>query len=301
MKNVVSFSGGRTSAYLCYLMKEKYGDDVELCYQDTGAEHPKTYEFIRKVNKEFNLNLTCLRVKINPELGKGNSYDVVDINDIKPDLKPFKDIMSKYGTPYYPSGAFCSDFMKANPCDLYLNDKYGKGNWKLWLGIRIDEPKRLKNTQQAQIELFEIEKKKGGKGRSLGYMAEISDFEKQDVLDWWEGQPFNLEIQEPEGNCMFCIKKGINKVAYSARLNPDAASEFIKAVNSKDVRITDRVIASDIMYRGGNSLASIIEKYKEFSTDEIAATIRSVGGEDTGSCSESCEAFSPDSYDLFSE
>lgn len=102
MKKVVSFSGGRTSAYLCYLMKEKYGDDVDFVYMDTGAEHPKTYEFIRNVNREFNLNLTCLRTKFNPELGKGNSYEVISIDDIKHDLKPWREMLKKYGTPTTP-------------------------------------------------------------------------------------------------------------------------------------------------------------------------------------------------------
>lgn len=37
MKKVVSFSGGRTSAYLCYLMKEMHGDEVDFIYMDTGA------------------------------------------------------------------------------------------------------------------------------------------------------------------------------------------------------------------------------------------------------------------------
>ncbi len=32
MKKVVSFSGGRTSAYLCQLMKELYADDIGLIF-----------------------------------------------------------------------------------------------------------------------------------------------------------------------------------------------------------------------------------------------------------------------------
>jgi 3'-phosphoadenosine 5'-phosphosulfate sulfotransferase (PAPS reductase)/FAD synthetase len=48
MKKVVSFSGGRTSAYLCKIMIDKFGkDNVDFIYMDTGAEHPKTYEFIK--------------------------------------------------------------------------------------------------------------------------------------------------------------------------------------------------------------------------------------------------------------
>ena len=46
---VVSFSGGRTSAYLCSLIKKLYPDAV-FVFMDTGAEHEATYEFIKQVN-----------------------------------------------------------------------------------------------------------------------------------------------------------------------------------------------------------------------------------------------------------
>ena len=82
MKKVVSFSGGRTSAYLCHLMKEKYGDEVDFIYMDTGAEHKETYEFIRKVNDEFGLNLICLRTDFSSDLGAGNDFAVVAIDSI---------------------------------------------------------------------------------------------------------------------------------------------------------------------------------------------------------------------------
>ena len=76
----------------------------------------------------------------------------------------------------------------------YLEDVYGAGNYHLWLGMRIDEPKRLN-------------KKEG-----FSYLADISDFEKKDVLDWWAKMPFDLKIKEHLGNCVFCIKKGVNKI-----------------------------------------------------------------------------------------
>jgi len=294
MKNVVSFSGGRTPAYLCWLMKQKH-DDVDFIYMDTGAEHPKTYEFIQKVNEEFLDNkLVCLRVKINSELGKGNSYDVVDINDCKPDLKPFKDMMGKYGTPYNPSGGFCTLMMKTEPFDRYCKGVYGE--YTSWLGIRKDEPKRLKDMQTAQIDAFGEQKE--SKHR---YLAEISDFDKQDILDWWSDQPFNLEIEPNLGNCVFCIKKGANLIALAERDEPEMAQEFITAYKKAAHRPRNDKQSKEIMYRDGNSLESIIAKHSDFTDDEIRSTIRSMKRYDTGSCTESCEAFvcSTDNYELF--
>lgn len=64
--HIVSFSGGRTSAYLIYLIESlrragKFPGPVEYVYMDTGAEHPLTYTFIRQVVEDTGINLTCLQ------------------------------------------------------------------------------------------------------------------------------------------------------------------------------------------------------------------------------------------------
>ena len=274
---VVSFSGGRTSAYLCSLIKQLHPDAV-FVFMDTGAEHEATYEFIRQCNDLFCLNLVCLRTKVNMEHGVGVGYSVIDIDEIGHDLKPWRDMSLKYGLPYH-GGAFCTDRMKTTPCKKYLEDVYGVGNYHLWLGMRIDEPKRLN-------------KKEG-----FSYLADISDFEKQDVLDWWAKMPFDLQIPEHLGNCVFCIKKGVNKIALAAKDEPQLADKFIKMINMDDVRVVEgRKQSNAIMYRGYLTLEGIIDLYAEMPRDKLAKTVRSTF--ETGSCSESCEAFSGEQTEL---
>tara|TARA_R100000951_G_scaffold91472_1_gene79833 strand:- start:3651 stop:4475 length:825 start_codon:yes stop_codon:yes gene_type:complete len=273
MKKVVSFSGGRTSAYLCKVMIEKFGrDNVDFIYMDTGAEHPKTYEFIKNVNREFDLNLVCLRLKVNPELGKGNSYTVVDIDSLKPDLVPFRDMIEKYGIPYI-GGMFCTDRMKLTPFTKYCNDTYGKKNYETWLGIRADEPRRL--TPKPFIK----------------YMAEISDYEKEDVLNWWSKQSFDLNIDEWSGNCEFCPKKSNLKLAASQRDSPGSYFKFVDMLHGDSVRIDDNTGHYSKMYRGKQSLESLIATFDGSTGKEIKARIRGSKMIDTNSCSESCEVF----------
>lgn len=267
---VVSFSGGRTSAYLCSLIKQLHHNAV-FVFMDTGAEHPQTYEFIKQCNDYFGLNLVCLRPVVNAVQGVGVSYRVVGINKIGDDLQPWRDMSLKYGLPYH-GGAFCTDRMKTTPCKKYLDDTYGVGNYHIWLGMRIDEPRRTKPRE------------------GFSYLAEISDFEKQDILDWWAKMPFDLKIKEHLGNCVFCIKKSINKVALAAKDEPNLARKFIKMINMDDVRIVEsRTTPSDAMYRQNMSLEGIIDIYAEMPRDKLAKTVRSTF--ETGSCSESCEAF----------
>jgi hypothetical protein len=278
MQKVVSFSGGRTSAYLCKLMIDTYGrENVEFVYMDTGAEHLKTYDFIRNVDREFGLNLVCLRTKFNMELGKANGYHIVSIDDIGPDLKPWKDMIEKYGTPYNPGGAFCTDRMKLVPYKKYLDEKYGRKNYVTWLGIRADEPKRLKPKD------------------NYDFMASISDFDKEDVLDWWSEQVFDLEIPEHFGNCVFCIKKGANKIALAQKDEPELAAEFKSMLESPNVRIVEGRKAGPLdMYRGKQSFGQIIKTFKDIDSEDIRSSLKNSKRFEVNSCSESCEVFSGD-------
>ncbi len=100
---VVSFSGGRTSAYLCCLIKKLHPDAV-FVFMDTGAEHESTYEFIKQVNDYFDLNLICLRTVVSDKWKEGVSYRVIDIDEIGHDLQPWRDMSLKYGLPYHGGG-----------------------------------------------------------------------------------------------------------------------------------------------------------------------------------------------------
>lgn len=332
MNHVVSFSGGRTSAYLVHLMEKrrKAGENIHYVFMDTGAEHPATYQFIRDVVNHWGINLTCLRVDVNPVLGKGNGYKVIGIDDIGPDLQPWIDITEKYGTPYF-GGAFCTRTMKIEVCNHYCRDNFDEH--VSWLGMRIDEPARIwgdtifrmmrrmgfddymmgglyrEMTSICSLDemvsmleprfLLDTELAKKIAGRVLDirkskqhFMAEITEFEKPDILDWWSRQPFDLQIPEHLGNCVFCIKKGLNKVALAMRDEPEMLAQFRAVIESPNVRVVERRQQENkIMYREGQSLDGVEAMYSDYERADIAATIRGSGGNNSGSCSESCEAF----------
>lgn len=267
MKQVISFSGGRTSAFMT-LEVLKIHPDAEVIFMDTGAEHPKTYEFIRNFSRHFDVDITCLRVIPNSEMRKASTYEKLSVEQIGPDLEPWRRMLRKYGHPYV-GGAFCTDRMKTVPFTKYCNERYGKGNYERWLGIREDEPNRL-----------------GNRGPGFHYLADISDSDKQDVIDWWSVQDFDLGIQEHLGNCVFCIKKSLQKVALATKDEPELAAEFWQMIQDEDKK-DDKV-----MYRSGNSLGEVIALFSDISRDKLASRMTSMRQYDAGSCSESCEAFS---------
>jgi len=275
-KQVCSFSGGRTSAYLCKLLLEKFGkDNVEFVFMDTGAEHPETYSFIKKCNKHFNLDLKCLRAKFDDKLGVGTTYTLVDINDIKCDFIPFIQMMRKYGVPYI-GGMFCTDRLKTTPFKKYCQDVFGVANYETWLGIRVDEERRLKSKE------------------GIKYLADISDFDKQDVLDFWKEMPFDLEIPEWLGNCVFCPKKSNLKLAAAQRDEPEIYHEWLDCLYDDNVRYDSKTGHYSKMYRGRQSLESLIMSFDGLTGESIKKRLRFTKTLDTNSCSESCEVFNLD-------
>lgn len=297
---VVSFSGGRTSAYMVWLIESmrKSGEwtaPVEYIFMDTGAEHPKTYEFIKKCVQHFGIELTCIRSVIPEEKGEGPTYKVVSVDDIGVDLTMFKAFMSKYGNPTI-NRPICTDKLKVIPSTKYLNDTFGKDNFVRWLGMRADEPSRLKEVELSQLELFATTRV-----RNYYYLAEISDFTKEDVLDFWKEMSFDLEIDEHLGNCVFCIKKTAAKVALAERDEPELFKAWDSEINSDSVRLmpADKFGVGHI-YRKWLSPQQLIASFADQTSEEIRERIYKEKKFDAGSCSESCEAFGSD-LSLFTE
>jgi len=306
MINIVNFSGGRSSLRLVHYHeneKRKNPDhEVEYIFADTGAEHPDTYRFLKDVVEHFKIELTCIRVIVHPEMGKGVGYRVVPLSECKHDLIPFKEVCEKYGTPFMPSGKFCTQFLKTRPIEKYCKDKYGnKGKYIKWLGMRVDEPKRIKTTKE-QFDMFQESKKADPAMKNVRYLADVCSYDKQDIKDWASQFDFDLTFEtDILGNCTFCIERGVNKNALAARLEPGLAEKFIAMVNLDSIPTPEtREFPKDVMYRGNMSLENIIEAYKDVSTEDIMRTMR--GFKDSGGCGQSCEAtFSDDNFDLFED
>lgn len=340
MKIVVSFSGGRTSAYTVIKAIEEFGaENVDVVYMDTGAEHPKTYEFIRKFHQyileTYGIEIVYLRTDFDTPLKQGNKYHILTVDDIGPDLKPFSEMIAKYGVPYI-GGMFCTDRMKLVPFKLYCNEKYGTLGYKTYLGIRADEPARIWGDHKKKkysvikqlrikgyddqeccdkwnamfstpLRIDEISQLVDGDTwlaklmikrfyensimQELHYLCEISDFDKRDVLLFWSKMPFDLELEEWNGNCVFCGKKSDLKLAAAHRDNPVFYDDYLTMLHSDSVRADDNTGHWSKMYRGEQSLELLIAKFDGSTGEEIKSRIRGAKMTETGSCSESCEVF----------
>lgn len=290
MKHVVSFSGGRTSAYLVYLMEQKRkneGWDVDYVFMDTGAEHPKTYEFVRNVAEHFKISLTVLKAKVNPEKGKGNSWQEISLDEMGWDLSTMRAHMAKYGN-FTINRPNCTDRFKTIIFDKYKDDRYGKGKSLTWLGIRADEPNRIRFTDET-ADMFG--KRPKGNPQNIQYLASISPATKADVIKFWSNMPFDLELPEHLGNCVFCIKKSDAKLALAARDEPELYKEWSEALEGEHVRL----MPSDKhgigkAYRKWRSIGEVIATFDDYGTEKLRDTVYKTSKLSEG-CEESCEVF----------
>jgi hypothetical protein len=218
-------------------------------------------------------------LKVNPVLGQGNSYEIFEpsglMNSAKMEpFQPFMDCLIKYGTPNV-AGSYCSERMKKDVFEHYCKDHIGKGKYITWLGMRSDEPNRLN--------------KKDG----IRYLADLIDIDKEDVNSWWKRQPFDLELEEYEGNCLFCVKKSTLKIAAAIKANPHFYHVWKYQLSQKTIREKEGY-DKHVMYRGNLSLSGIASMYESNSLEDIISRMKGSKATDTGSCSESCEAFHPE-------
>lgn len=282
MEHIVSFSGGRTSAYLVYLMEQKRKNDgwsVHYIFMDTGAEHPKTYKFVKDIVNHWGIDLVCLRAVVNEKKGVGTDYAVVDINDIGWDLSTFTDMVQKYSNPSI-NAPHCTRELKYQIYQKYIKQF---NETTTWLGIRVDEKRRLK----------------GKKG--VRYLAEISSMRKSEITGWWSQQDFDLEIDDHLGNCVFCVKKGTPKIALAQMDEPEKFKEWsLMLKKARTSPWSDGKHSDDAVYRGYMSPESVAKAYADYDRSELSKVIFRSKMYDTGSCTESCEVFS-DQMDLFED
>lgn len=91
-KLVVSFSGGRTSAFMCKWLIDNMSHEYELhfVFSNTGLEHEKTLEFVDRCDKEWNLNLVWIESVTHLKKGVGQTFIIVNYESASRNGEPFE-------------------------------------------------------------------------------------------------------------------------------------------------------------------------------------------------------------------
>lgn len=200
---VISFSGGRTSAFMLYKIIEAHGgalpDDVYAVFADTGKERPETLEFVRECERQWSVPVHWVE-------RPGQFGALIE------DRKPLPNSVFR----------FCTGDLKIKPIRKFIRSK-GHKSCSMVIGIRADEPARVAKNRGKVEENFEYEVP----------LAEAGITE-DDVMAFWAEQPFDLQLRQDEGNCDLCFLKGKRKLIRLMIERPDLAKWWIEQEDKKD-------------------------------------------------------------------
>ena len=200
----VSFSGGRSSAFMCYILEnykrfEKY-EKVYL-FANTGKEREETLKFVDECDKAFGLNLTWLEAKVTHKFRVKTTFEIVNFKTASRNGKPFEEVIKKYGLPS-KMYRHCTRELKIRPMESYM-DTFYQGSFKTALGMRVDEPSRVKSNGKFVYPLVEV-----GVNENM-------------VREFWNRMPFDLQLKDYQGNCDVCFLKSTKKKLTILKENPE--------------------------------------------------------------------------------
>ena len=271
----ISFSGGRTSGYMTKLILDNWSDRYNfiVTFANTGLEHPKTLEFINKCDLYFNFKTVWLEAVVHHKSRKAPTHRIVNYKTASRKGEPFEEVIKKYGIPNtkFPG---CTRDLKLNPIKSYLASLGIQENEiPTAIGIRNDEMRRVNA--------------KASKERTLHYpLIDTWPSDKQDVLDWWAEQPFDLEIEEFEGNCQGCWKKSLKKHFLQIQKDPQVY-KFHQRMED-EYSYAGPQNGHRYFFRGDVSTKKLFKMYRE--CNGLEQPVLNLENE-VGSCSESCELY----------
>lgn len=190
----ISFSGGRTSAYMLWRVLQSNGGlppEAKVCFANTGKEEEATLEFVRDCGKNWNVPIHWLEyLPVDPK------FKVVDFSTASRNGEPFEALITKKNYLPNPVTRFCTVELKIRTIDKYLKSLGWKHNENMdWVGIRADEPRRAMKMARERVPLY-----------TAGITA-------ADVGRFWKEQSFDLGLpnfngKTYHGNCDLCFLKG---------------------------------------------------------------------------------------------
>jgi len=204
MKKFISFSGGVESSTMAIL----YGNEADLIWCDTGAEHDEIYKrvddfeiFIKSIHTNCNLIRLTANVK-----HKGQYYNSL--------------IDYALATKFLPNNGarYCTAEFKIKPIDNFLKSQ---GNCELMIGFNYDEKDRAGNMEKIRNVTY-------------SYPLITDEFDRSDcenILKNYGVHP-TFPAYMSRGGCKMCYFKSENEYKAMYYLNRKEFNE-IKELEQK--------------------------------------------------------------------
>lgn len=203
----LSFSGGRTSAYMLWrVLQANTRADIArwlvVCFANTGLEAEETLRFVARCAYEWDIRIVWVEYTGDD----GSMFRAfTDPAWAARSGEPFTALIKRRQFLPNPVSRFCTSELKIRTMHRYLRAFHAWPDWDQMIGIRADEQRRV------------------SKIRARGTSTETADetmrmpladaaVSVHEVNEFWSRQNFNLELvtvngRTLEGNCVYCFLK----------------------------------------------------------------------------------------------
>jgi 3'-phosphoadenosine 5'-phosphosulfate sulfotransferase (PAPS reductase)/FAD synthetase len=194
----ISFSGGRTSAYMLWRVLQAHGmtlpSDAIVCFANTGKEEEATLRFVRDCGEHWGVPIAWLEYRADEPRFSAVAFDTASRNG-----EPFAALIRKRSYLPNPIARFCTGELKVLTIERYLKN-LGIEEFETMVGIRADEPRRVAKMRDSKLTPLV----------DAGVV-------QADVQAFWQAQPFDLGLSfrngvTSSGNCDLCFLKGAHQI-----------------------------------------------------------------------------------------
>ena len=266
---LISFSGGRTSAFMLHQILEAnngLNNNVKVVFANTGREMPETLDFIQKCSEKWNVKINWLEFD-SYKIENKNKYSFLKVshNSASRLGEPFTKLINVKQTLPDALKRFCTVELKIRTITRFLKSI----GWKQWVntvGIRADEYHRAKESRQKEFVNW--------------YPLISAQATEKDVLKFWKQQSFDLNVTKGFGNCDGCFLKSEKTISILWKMHPERAkwwSELEKLKHGKNQ--INRQFNKTRTYQ---QIGEFVEKQGDWIFDTKGILCQADGGECTG-------------------
>lgn len=253
----ISFSGGRTSAYMLWRVLQSNGGlppEALVCFANTGKEEEATLQFIHDCEVKWGVEIHWVERRFNEQ-----GWERVDFETASRNGEPFEALIRKRNYLPNPVSRICTSELKIRAQAKYLEtlglfegETYSAIEHLSWVGIRADEQRRAARiADKSRIPLW-----------AAGVTKEI-------VGDFWRSQPFDLGLPNMNGvtmhgNCDLCFLKPASQVLALISEKPERAVWWAQ-MESLSLSLSSK--PSGAMFRSDRPSYAEMAKYAAQQTD----------------------------------
>ena len=214
---VVSFSGGRTSAFMLRKILDAHDglpNGGHVVFANTGREVEATLDFVKTIGDRW-----CPITWVERRFRQEPDFVVVDHASASRNGEPFARLIEAKKFLPNPVMRFCTEELKVRAISSYMKS-VGVNEATMVVGLRADEPRRVHRVQGDERGGFSYECPMARAGHTI-----------EDVMAYWKTQPFDLALPNDDrafGNCDLCFLKGRGMIERVLRHSPDKADWWVE-------------------------------------------------------------------------